>query len=463
MMLGADQHRSARESLAIIGGGMMGIAAAVNLAKSGRFQVTLFEKEHYLGGLSSFYQWQDLIWDRFYHVILSTDTSLLEFLTELQLQQEIFWRATKSGFYSEDKLVSFSSALDFLTFPFMSLWQKFRMGLGILYCARLKNPATLDKIYVRHWLTKVFGRRVYEQIWEPLLRSKLGAAREKTSAAFIWATITRLYSARSAGSHREQMGHVHGGYDTILTAAAKKLAELGVTVVTNAPVSKLESEQTQLPESNRYKALIRMSTPAGAAEFDKVLLTIPCQEVLQILGPVTEHPYWRRLRQVEYLSIACVFLVLTRQLSPYYLINLLDRDLPFTGIIEPTNIVAPEALGGRHLVYLPKYMPADDPVNILNDHQIIAMFVEKLKKVFPDLKNEEILHTRIFREKYVQPLQELNYLDRMLDFRTPLPGVYLVNTSMIYNSTLNNNAAVALAAKAAKFILNDALSETEHD
>ena len=44
------KKRSAQESLAIIGGGMMGIVAAVNLAKSGRFRVTLFEKEEKLGG-----------------------------------------------------------------------------------------------------------------------------------------------------------------------------------------------------------------------------------------------------------------------------------------------------------------------------------------------------------------------------------------------------------------------------
>ena len=88
----------------------------------------------------------------------------------------------------------------------------------------------------------------------------------------------------------------------------------------------------------------------------------------------------------------------------------------------------------------------------------LTTIIEKLKKVFPDLTDEEILHTQIFREKYVQPLQELNYLERTIDFRTQLPGVYLVNTSMIYNSTLNNNAVVTLAQKATEVILNDSIN-----
>jgi len=437
------------ESIAIVGGGMTGIAAAIELAKSRRFQVTLFEKNESLGGLSSYYRWQDVVWDRFYHVILSTDTVMLEFIKDLGLQDELFWRDTKSGFYSKGKLVSFSSTLDFIKFPFMSLWQKIRMGLGILYCSRIKDPSKLDKIYVRQWLTKVFGRRVYEQIWEPLLRSKLGSARERTSAAFIWATITRLYGARSPGTKQEEMGHVKGGYYTILKTAEKKMSELGVKILTNSPVLKLESLGNQ---SHRQ---INLITKEKTFNFDKVLLTTDCQTVLQMTDSENNHPYWQQLKKVEYLGVICVLLILNRKLSPYYVINLLDKDLPFTGIIEATNIIDPEELGGNHLVYLPKYLPAEDPFNTVEEDKIIEIFIKKLKKVYPDLKEEEILHKRLFREKYVQPLQELDCLERATSIRTPMKGVYLVNTSMIHNSTLNNNAVITLAHKAAKTILQD--------
>jgi len=455
-----SDRSSSKESIAIIGGGMMGIISAIQLAKSDRFHVTLYEKEGYLGGLSSSYQWRDIIWDRFYHVILSTDIPLLEFIADLNLQQQIFWQETKTGFYSLDKLVPFSSTLDFIKFPFLSFPQKCRMVLGILYSSRIKNPDKLDKIYVRQWLTKVFGRRVYEQIWDPLLRSKLGNARERTSAAFIWATITRLYGARSSGQKREKMGHVHGGYFRILEAAEKRLSELGVKVVKNAPVEKLEllSGSSMHRESGRHgsdKKQITLSTSYGSSKFDKVLFTIPCQEVIRIIGNIEDDPYWRQLNQIEYLGIICVLLVLSRKLSPYYVINLLDKDLPFTGIIEATNVVSSKSFNGKHLVYLPKYMPSDDPINKLDDEQIMKLFVKNLKKVFPDLKDEEILHSQVFREKYVQPLQELGYLSRNIGIKTPRQGVYIANTSMINNSTLNNNAVVKLAIEASETILND--------
>lgn len=40
-----------------------------------------------------------IIWDRFYHVILSTDAAFLKFITELNLHHELFWQETKTGFY----------------------------------------------------------------------------------------------------------------------------------------------------------------------------------------------------------------------------------------------------------------------------------------------------------------------------------------------------------------------------
>ena len=220
------QSNTPEQSIAVVGGGITGITAALELAKSGRFQVTLFEKEDRLGGLSSWFEWQGVTCDRFYHVVLSTDADLIDFLRALGLESRLSWTETQSGFYGEGRIVSFSTAVDFLRFPFLSLWQKFRLGLGILYSSRVKKLDEIDRTYAKVWLTKVFGTRVYENFWSPLLRSKLGEAKDRTSAAFILATIRRLYAARSSGNKQEKMGHVHGGYRTILDAVEKKLLQI---------------------------------------------------------------------------------------------------------------------------------------------------------------------------------------------------------------------------------------------
>ena len=445
-----SNKQSGKESIAVVGGGMTGIAAALQLSQAGRFDVYLFEKQDRLGGLSGCFQWQDVVWDRFYHVILSTDTVVIDFIRELGLDRELFWKETRSGFYKEGRLVSMSSIADFIRFPFLTFWQKFRLGLGILHSVHVKDHAKLDRIYAREWLTKVFGRRVYEAIWAPLLRSKLGEARERTSAAFIWATINRLYGARSAENKQEKMGHVHGGCRCILEAAEKKLKEAGVTILTNHSIENVTAA-TSDPSLDIKK--LTLKTLNGSFLFDKVLLTVDCPSVLRILQPNASDAYWSRLGSVEYLGVICLRLILKKKLSPYYVINLLDRQLPFTGIIEATNIVPPAEVGGRHIVYLPKYLPASDPLNQLGDKEVMEAFLTGLKKVFPDFTEIDILHCEVCREKYVQPLQEINCLERTAGIATPLENLFVVNTSMIYNSTLNNNAAITLAKKAAQLII----------
>jgi protoporphyrinogen oxidase len=380
-------------------------------------------------------------------VVLPGDTCTIRFIEELGLISELSWNRTETGFYGEQKLVSLSSTLDFLRFPFLNLWQKFRMGLGILHSVRIRESSRLDRMYAGQWLTRVFGKKVYENIWKPLLRSKLGDASEKTSAAFIWAIIRRLYGARKSGAKQEQMGYVRGGYFTILSAAKEKLADLNVRIITEEPILnvKLASDRRQ----------ISVTSKSYQSQFDKVLLTPPFPEVSRIMQSDTQSDYRHNLENVQYLGLICVLIILRRRLSPYYVINLLDRDLPFTGIIESTNVLPPEDFGGRHLLYLPKYLVHDDPLNSLKDDRIRTLFIEKLRRVFKHLLDDHILHVKVFRERYVQPVQELNYLDRSIGFRTPIKNVYIANSSMIQNSTVNNNATIDLANRVAKMMIED--------
>lgn len=434
--------------IAVVGGGLMGIATAMKLAGRSQARVTIFEKDSRLGGLSSPYTWKGITCERFYHVVLSTDSLLLDFLRSIGLDDEVYWRESKSGFYGDGRLVSMSSVKDFIAFPFLTLWQKFRLGLGIVLSTRIRNVAKLDRTYVREWLTRLFGRRVYEKIWDPLLRSKLGASREKTSAAFIWATINRLYGARQGNARVERMGHVRGGYARVLERAGERLQSAGVRFLVDQEVTHVEAV---VSGSNRE---ISVRTRSGEHRFDRVVLTLPAPEILRI-AEHTDHAYWESLSKVSYLGVICVLLVLKRPLSPYYVINLLDKSLPFTGIIEATNVVRPSGGEGCHIVYLPKYVTADDELWASEDPHVLEAFLDGLKRVFPVLVDADILHAAVFRERYVQPLQEVDCLSRSVGFQTPVEGVYVANTSMIYNSTLNNNAVVDLATRVMEELIGD--------
>jgi hypothetical protein len=55
----------------------------------------------------------------------------------------------------------------------------------------------------------------------------------------------------------------------------------------------------------------------------------------------------------------------------------------------------------------------------------------------------------------VQPLQEIRYSEKIVPMKTPIKNLYIANTTMILNSTLNNNEVIKLARKAADLVAND--------
>jgi protoporphyrinogen oxidase len=160
-----------------------------------------------------------------------------------------------------------------------------------------------------------------------------------------------------------------------------------------------------------------------------------------------------RLNEVRYLNIICALMILKKSLTPFYITNLTDSNLPFTGLIEATNVMPPDILKDHTLIYLPKWLPSGDPFFDKSNQEILNIFTRALMNMFPDLSEEDIVNLTVHRAKFVQPILDINYSEKILPMKTPLKNIYLVNTTMIRNSTLNNNEVVRLAKKAAETVI----------
>ena len=426
----------------ILGGGITGLTAAFYLLRAG-CDVTVLEARPQPGGLATYFDFGPFFWDKFYHCILTSDRPLLQLIADLGLSDKMRWTDTKVGFFTNGKLHSMTTSLDFLRFPAISLWEKFRLGLGILSVARINDGLALEQEPIGPWLTRKFGKGNYQKLWEPLLKCKLGSARDQASASFIWATIKRLYSTREKdASKKERLGYVRGGYHTVFTRLVEQIENLGGNVITNARVQQVTS---------RDSGGVRVEMAAGNLDFDSVLATMPSSAFAKV-APELDSQYRARLDKMQYMGMVCAVMVLKRKLTPYYCTNLTD-DLPFTGIIEMTNLISLEETAGRHLVYLPKYTSPGDPLFEASEEEVWNLFYPSLKRVIPDLKDEEIERRFVFRERLVQPIPVLDYSSLVPSMQTSVPDLFLANTTQIVNSTLNNNEMVRIAGKAVEAVL----------
>ena len=430
-----------RKNVCIVGGGITGLTCAFYLLRAG-LDVTVIETCPQLGGLATSFDFGPFFWDRFYHCILTSDKPLLQLIEDLSLKDELRWTHTKVGFFADGKLHSMSSSLDFLRFPPLGVWEKVRLAAGIAYASRIKDGRRLESELASDWLRRIFGKENYRKMWAPLLKCKLGACRDEASAAFIWATIARLYSTRENGGRKECLGYVRGGYRTVFSRLVAQITAMGGRILTDTAVQQI-----------RAAADIEIVSRHQCLHFDKAIATIP-SPILTKIAPQLAHSYVQKLTQVKYLGVVCVALVLKCKLSPYYVTNITEN-VPFTGIIEMTNLVSTEETAGYHLVYLPKYTSPNDPLFDGDERSIWEVFRAGLLRVAPQFRESDIESRHLFRERYVQPIPVLQYSEIVPEMQTNVNGLLVANTTQIINSTLNNNEMVKIARRAVDATLHN--------
>jgi len=418
-----------RLHVGIVGGGLMGLALARRLAAAGA-RTTVLERDEQLGGLTTHHDYGSFIWDRFYHVILPTDIALLAFLAEIGLGDKLRWATTRTGFFVDRRFHSLDSALDFLRFPPLSLWSKARLAAAILYCSRIDDWRRLERVPVDAWLTRVSGKATYEKIWKPLLLAKLGKNYRRVSAVFIWSYIKRMFSARSTAAKKEQLGYVEGGYKTVFDTLASAIADSGGEVRTRVDVRSIR------PESRG----VVVETTDGERCFDKVIFTGPVNVLRRVAS--ADLVEVRGGQDVEYLGVICMVLVTRRPLMPYYVLNIADDSIPFTGVIGMSNVVATSETAGRHITYVPRYVLSTDPELEKPDEEIREEFLDGIRRLFPDFDLRDIESVHINRAVKVQPLQVIGYSDIVPRTRTLDPRFFVLNTAQFVNKTLNNNSVI---------------------
>jgi protoporphyrinogen oxidase len=436
----------------IIGGGILGMTIAHRLAQAGE-TVDLYEAADHVGGLADAWTLGDVTWDRHYHVTLMSDFLLRDLLRELDLDDDIDWVETKTGFYTDEKLYSMSNTIEFLKFPPLRLIDKLRLGGTIFHASKIKDWKTLEQIPVAEWLQKLSGKRTTDKIWLPLLRAKLGENYKKTSAAFIWATIARMYAARRSGLKKEMFGYVRGGYNRILTAFQKQLETEGVALHTSQAAQNVSA-------NDDHTTTVRFLN-GDSQTFRRVVMTIP-SPIISTACPQLNQDEHRRLNGIQYQGIVCASAVLKQPLSNYYVTNITDSWVPFTAVIEMSALVNRERhFGGKTLVYLPKYVSPDDELFDRSDDDIRESFVSAIDRMYPHFSPSHVEAFKVSRVRHVVGLSTLDYSNNLPHMKTSMPGVFAVNSAQIVNGTLNVNESVRLANDAVTDLLLPALRQQQ--
>lgn len=431
----AGVETSARQKVAILGGGISGLSMAYRLAREGR-DVTLLEASPELGGLGTIFEHEGKTFEKFYHCMLPSDGPLLELLKEIGLEKDIYWKPTSFGYACKGRIFSLNGALDLLRFKPLSWIDRLRVGFTGAW-GRWVSSAGLDEISTADWLTRLSGMNAFRRFWKPMLEAKFGDRYQDVPALWFWTRFNR----EKGESKGEVKGYLRGGYKRIVETLASKLEELGAEIRVNSPIRSLSIDP------GTGEPLVE--TDLGLEIFDQVVVTLPWTAAASVVDSTVRQAAVTGVDwSIDFQGVINCILFLKKPLTPHYWVATPESEYPFDGVIETSTLTDPADRGGasRHVVYLTKYMHRTDARFSESDEGIGARWWSALKQLFPQLSDSDVEARHVFRAPFVEPVYTRGYLKR----RPPsvlVPGrIYACTTAQVYPTVTSWNGSVSQVA-----------------
>lgn len=404
------------QRIAVLGAGPMGLAVAYQLVQDGH-QPVIFEADNRVGGMTATFDFNGLTIERYYHFHCISDHAFLQVLEELNLSAKMHWVETKMGYWYQNRLQPWGNPMALLMFKGLSLFAKIRYGLHAFLATKRNNWQPLDGVEATGWIKKWVGAEAYEVLWRRLFDYKFYDYSDNLSAAWIWSRIRRIGRSRY-NLFKEKLGYLEGGSETLLQGMQKAIEDKGGIFRLKSPVNKvvISAEKVTGVEVN------------GQFEpFDKVISTIPLPYVAKTI-PDLPPEILSKFQNIKNIAVVCVIAKLRKPVTENFWLNTNDPTMDIPGLVEYTNLRPLD----HHIVYVPFYMPAENPKFAEPNENFLAKVKSYLKKINPELTDNDFMDMRASRYRYAQPICPPNYLSELPPMALPIQGLWVADTSYYY-------------------------------
>lgn len=407
---------TAKQRIAVLGAGPMGLAVAYQLARDGHHPV-VFEADDRVGGMTACFDFNGLQIERYYHFHCTSDHAFLQVLDELAIAHKMRWVETKMGYWYQRRLQAWGNPIALLKFRGLSLTAKFRYGLHAFLSTKRKNWKPLDTVEATGWIKRWVGAEAWEVLWRRLFDYKFYHYSDNLSAAWIWSRIRRIGRSRY-DLFREKLGYLEGGSTTLLDALKADIERHGGEIRLKSPVRRVLIEQGTVRG---------VETDAGTDAFDTVISTVPLPYVPRLM-PDLPADLLRKFESVPNIAVVCVIAKLTKPLTENFWLNVNDDAMDIPGLVEYSNLRPLQ----HAIVYVPFYMPGEHAKYAEPDQVFIDKVRRYLKTINPELRDEDFIDIRASRYRHAQPICEPGFPDRLPPVALPVHGLWVADTSYYY-------------------------------
>jgi zeta-carotene desaturase len=412
-----------RTSVAIVGGGLAGLAAGCALADAG-YAVRLLERKPYLGGRASSYQHPatgDVV-DNCQHVLLGCCTNLLDFYKRLGVEDQIRWFEQlifllpdgKAGTIQPSALPApLHAAPAFLKFSVLSLKDKLGIGRAMLALMRgLPRESNEDFLswLKRHGQTE----QAISRFWAPVLISALNDDLDQVSVRYA-ALVFRDSFLKSAAAGK--MGVPAAPLSEIYGRAGDYIAERGGEVRLRTSVDRLALKDSA----------VVLRANGEALESDYVVLAAPFYEAAKLL-PESEDADALRLQigQLKTVPITGIHFWFDREVTPLEHAVLLDRTIQWmfqkSKLLRGRRDEGAPLAAGSHIELV---VSSSKSLLTMGRNEVLDLALKEFIEFLPAAKEARVLKSAVIKEVHAT-FSPAPQSDRYRPFPiTPWPRIFL--------------------------------------
>jgi len=415
----------------IIGGGISGLTCGWHLANSG-YKVTVLEREPIPGGLArSFFvegKWVPLT----YHHVLSPDTFTQEYIKKFALSKELRWVSSSQVFWYDNKAYLLSKPHHIFRFKPINFFDRLRLLYlgGFVYFK--KDWDDLIELDCYAWLHKMVGRQTTRLLFQSLMDIKFNMPLSSVSAAWLG---RRMH--QSVRNH-DRYGYIRGGWQELINRMAGGIIEKKGEVI-------CDFEVTGIGCGNAIEGRKK----------DGSTISLPCETVVSTVPPALLKNILRlpeaghaSLDAVAYKGLISFVCASKKKISRHYWSVVLKPHLIFGGFFNHTVLSPSVDNGAENIYYFFAYLEHDDPFFDHTEERIKDMFLDDIRKLFPDF---EIDWYRIFKIRFAQPVFTRGYVNPPVELGENL---YLAGVYRQFPRPRTMDAAFRSGLETAQYIMN---------
>ncbi|TWU07956.1 FAD-dependent oxidoreductase [Stieleria varia] len=453
--------------VAVIGAGPAGLTAALKLRQGGA-DVDVFEASSMIGGLSRTIE----LWGQYVdigpHRFFSTDGRVNQFwLDVVGTNYRMVDRLTRVHYQGE--------LIDYPIRPISAIRQLGWRDAGMCLASYLRQklvPGRSDSSEnsFETWVTKRFGRRLYEHFFKAYSEKLWGIPCSELSSDFaaqrirsfsLWQAVVSATSPRHANTHKtlvDRFAYPIGGTGAVYHSIATQYCQQGGRITTDCPVNRL------ICDGDRVKA-IRWDN-GQTDEFDHVISTMPLPHLIASLASESAMEHGQApasvqtaAQQLSFRNTVLVYLHIDHEsLFDDQWLYIQSDDVRIGRVTNFRNWI-PEVYGesSTTVLAIEQWCNADDDQWRESDRKIIARCVDELVQLRL-LRSDEVLDGHVIRIPRSYPVYRRgyrNHLDCVSQYLSGIGGLSVIGRygAFKYN---NQDHSILMGLLAAENVLHDA-------